>query len=262
MSCWTCGAAVFAAGAFVGWIACAWSRRRRERLRARFLSFVAHEINTPITALNMTVLNFVQGTFGPITKEHQPWMRMIHWEVMRLTSLVGDLRDLVHLDFHRDLTLHLEPLSLSELVDERCASMRSAMEHSGIELQVDLEKGLPEVSGDPDRLKRIMTGLLEHARKFRTKGAVKVRCGCDQERNVRTTIEFGGEPMPAQEAAQALDLYYPVHNPTAQVLSGVGIGLGLPNALIGLHGGKMSFTVDEEGLTRVEFRIPISEGGT
>ncbi len=253
---------VFAAGALAGWGAGAWIYRRRENIRARFLSFVAHEINTPITALNMTVLNFVQGTFGPHTKEHEPWMAMIQGDVNRLATLVGDLRDLIHLDFHHDLCLNPESVQLDELVADRVESIRAAMKRSSIELDVEIEKDLPPVEGDPDRLKRIISSLLEHARKFRLKGPVKLACGRGAGNMISVAIEFEGTTMPAEEAAQALDLYYPVHNPKVQVLAGVGIGLGLPNALIAKHGGDMTFGVDKNGRTRVAFQIPMHEGGS
>ncbi|MEK7747348.1 MAG: hypothetical protein AAB576_11845, partial [Elusimicrobiota bacterium] len=57
----------FGAGLGLGWAAAWWLFRRRENMRARYLSFVAHELNTPVSALNMTVLNFVNGLFGPVS---------------------------------------------------------------------------------------------------------------------------------------------------------------------------------------------------
>ncbi len=251
---------VFLAGILAGWLLCGAVRRRREKLRARFLSFVAHELNTPITALNITVMNFEQGIFGPLSKEHEPWMKMIRGDVFRLANLVGDLRDLIHLDFHRDLVMEKERVDLGEMASRLVDGVRDAMKRSEIEVSVSIEKDTPPASGDPDRLKRIVSSLLEHARKFRTKDKVAVFCGKGAGETVFLAVEFTGDKPKDGDLGQALDLYYPVHNPHVQVLSGVGLGLGLPNALIRAHGGDMQFTVDDKGRTRVAFQIPAHEG--
>ena len=74
-------------GLGIGWFCAGRYRRKHELARAQFLSFVAHELNSPLTSLNMTVMNFVQGTFGPIEKEHEPWFRMMfHLAVMFLAG--------------------------------------------------------------------------------------------------------------------------------------------------------------------------------
>lgn len=253
---------VFAAGVLVGWLFSWAVGRRREKLRARFLSFVAHEINTPITALNMTVMNFIQGTFGPLSKDHEPWMRMLQGDVTRLTNLVGDLRDLIHLDFHRDLTVEKESVDLGTMVSELVDDIRDSMKRSDIEVSLSIEKDTPPASGDSDRLKRVVSALLQHARKFQTKGKVVVTYGSGADDTVELAVEFDGDTPKEENLGQALDLYYPVHNPHVQVLSGVGLGLGLPYALIQAHGGDMQFTVDDKGLTRVAFQIPRHEGGS
>lgn len=63
---------LLACGFAAGWAAAAWRGRRLERTRARMLSFVSHELNTPVTSLRMTVSNFLSGVFGPVPEEQKP----------------------------------------------------------------------------------------------------------------------------------------------------------------------------------------------
>jgi len=242
-------------GGVAGFCAAVAILRKRDNLRARFLSFVAHEINTPITALNMTVLNFVQGTFGPISAQHEPWIKLIKTDVYRLASMVGELRDLIHLDFHRDLTLNLERTDISKLISEAVEDYRDGFERAKIPLIYRCGESAVEVEADPDRLKRCVNSFFEHARKFRMKGDVVAEFTVTGN-EARFSVNYGGEKRSPADVSQALDLYYPVHNPTAQVLSGVGLGLGMPNALIEMHGGKMKLTVDPDGQTEISFVLP------
>lgn len=252
MTGWLLGVA---AGAAAGLAAGLWLGRRRERMRGRFLSFVAHEINTPITALNMTVLNFVQGTFGPVAPEHRPWLELIAGEAHRLAALVGDLRDLLHAEWHRDLRLELEPLPPAAVARKSLEAARAAFARAGVPLEAELPDGLPRARADADRLERVFTAILTHARKFRTRDAVRVSAGREAG-EVCVTVRYAGTPVPAAELRTALDLYHPVREPESQVLAGVGLGLGMARVLVEAHGGRMTLEIDGEGRARIAVSLP------
>lgn len=249
-----------ALGFCAGWAMASWRLSRRERLRARFLSFVAHEINTPVSALTMTVHNFMNGLFGPLPEELKPWLVLMREQVVRMGALAGDLRDLVHVEFHRDLHLNLEPVSVGALVQEGVAAMKDALARSGAEVHLSLAEGLPAASGDPDRLQRVVSAMLTHARKFRARDVISVRAEADAA-FVRLRVEFTGNKVPPEQAAHALELFYPVYHPESQVLSSVGLGLGLPCRLLEAHGGGMTLSVEPDGRCRVEMRLPREDAG-
>ncbi|MEK7744896.1 MAG: HAMP domain-containing sensor histidine kinase [Elusimicrobiota bacterium] len=249
----------FGAGLGLGWAAAWWLFRRRENMRARYLSFVAHELNTPVSALNMTVLNFVNGLFGPVSDEHKPWLVLMREQTARLSALVGDLRDLLHEEFHRDLHLSLESVPLAPLLEQCLDGMRDSFSRSGAPLRLSGLDALPPAHGDADRLLRVFSAVLTHARKFRSKGEVSV-AGFSAEGGSRVglRVDYEGPTVPPELVFKALDLFYPVHNPKSQVLASTGLGLGLANRLVEAHGGRMSLSVDPEGRSRIEVELPVS----
>ena len=91
-----------AIGIVLGATLCYWWQSRVTPRQAHFFSFVAHEINTPVTSLNMTVLNFIQETFGPIPQALQPWMQLLRSDIVRLVALVNDFRDFIHFKYLKD----------------------------------------------------------------------------------------------------------------------------------------------------------------
>ena len=93
------GALVGAAGA--GAAARALYRRKAE-LFGRLFSFAMHELNTPITAVNMTVINLLSEVFGELPAPLKPWIEMTREQVGRLNGLVGEVRDFVHMELHQD----------------------------------------------------------------------------------------------------------------------------------------------------------------
>lgn len=243
--------AAFAAG----WAAATWRARRTEQQRARFLSFVAHEFITPVTTMNMTALNLLNGVFGDVPEETKTWIQMICEQISRLEALVGDLRDLVHLEFHRDLQLTPEPVRLAALAEKCLSSMREGIKRAGTQVEVEGLDALPELQADADRLQRVLAASLQHARKFRTKGPIRL-VGRSSGGFVCLAVDYEGPAVPAETLRQALDLYHAVHNPKSQVLASTGLGLGIACRLVGLHGGRMTIEADSAGRTRIEIRLP------
>ncbi|MFH1723152.1 MAG: HAMP domain-containing sensor histidine kinase [Elusimicrobiota bacterium] len=244
-----------AAGLAAGWGVASWRARRRERLRARLLSFVVHELNTPVSALNMTALNFLSGLFGEISQEQRPWIVLMREQVARLASMVGDLRDMIHLEFHRDLRLNPVETSVGDLIRESLAVMKEALARSEAEVDLRLPEDLPAVKADPDRLARVVTAILTHARKFRAKGPIVVIAEA-VPRGVLVAVEYEGTKTASGRSEDALDLFYPARFPGSQVLASTGLGLGLPCRLVAAHGGKMTLDVDGEGRCRIAVRLP------
>ena len=95
-------AGVITGGVFAGLAAQA-LYRRKAALFGRLFSFAMHELNTPITAVNMTVLNLLSGVFGELPGQLTPWIEMTREQVGRLNGLVGEVRDFVHMELHEDL---------------------------------------------------------------------------------------------------------------------------------------------------------------
>ena len=79
--------------------------------------------------MNMTVLNFLNGIFGEVPEGQQPWLLMLNEQIGRLDALVGDMRDLIHIELHRDLHLNREPVRFSALAEKWLGTMRSALIH-------------------------------------------------------------------------------------------------------------------------------------
>ncbi|UPT75955.1 MAG: hypothetical protein M0D55_09955 [Elusimicrobiota bacterium] len=168
-------AAAFLAGAAAGGGAVwAWQRHSAKKF-ARVFSFAMHELNTPITAVNMTVLNLLSDVFGELPAPLKPWVEMTREQVGRLNGLVGEVRDFVHMELHEDLRVGSAEMSAQEIVDEALVSIARGMEQAGVEFTSSVEKGLPPLRVDPDRAARCLTSALFHARKFRTGGGIELK---------------------------------------------------------------------------------------
>ena len=257
-------AAAFGAGLVIGAIvagtaAAAYARRRAE-LFGRLFSFAMHELNTPVTAVNMTVLNLLSEVFGPMPPALKPWVEMTREQVGRLNGLVGEIRDFVHMELHKDLRVASQPVSPSEIAEDALVSIRRGMEQAQVEFASDVPAGLPALRTDSERAARCLTSMLFHARKFRVSGPIslKARAG---GRGVEFVVAYEGPAMSPDQAATCLELYYPARHRNDQILAATGLGLGLLRSVARLIGGDLGFSVDGKGRSEIALTLP-KDGGS
>lgn len=234
------------AGAVVAGLAARAMYRRSAELYARLFSFAMHEFNTPLTAVNMTVLNLLTDVFGELPAPLKPWLEMSREQVGRLNALVGEVRDFVHMELHHDLRVSTADLTVAEILEEALVSISRGMEQAGVDFRVSTADDLPSVRTDPDRAARCLSSVLFHARKFRTGGPITLtttRAG----RSVAFAVSYQGPRLTAGEIEASLDLYYPARTRKDQVLGATGLGLGLIRSVARLIGGDFEFRAEEDG---------------
>lgn len=251
--------AAFAAGlaagaAAAGLAAWGWLRLRRA-LYGRLFSFALHELNTPVTAVNMTVMNLLEGVFGELPAAQRPWVEMMREQVARLNALVGEIRDLVHLELHKELRLQLTDCAPGELVEEALAALRQGFKLAQVDLQADVPAGLPDVRTDSDRAARSLTSLLFHARKFRKAGPVSLAARARDGR-VDFLVSYQGAELSPAQARASLELFYPAHPRQDHLLAATGLGLGLIGAVMARVEGRLDFSVEERGRSQLTLSLP------
>lgn len=246
----------FAAGAAAAAAAAAvWWKRRRMEL-GRFFSFAVHEVNTPITAVNMTVLNLAGGVFGELPKEQLEWLEMTREQLGRLNATVGELRDFIHLEFQRDLALRAEDVAPAEILEAAVKAVKVGSDHANVPLVAAAAEGLPTARADADRLLRSVVSLLFHARKFRLEGEIRVGAARAPRGGVEFAIDFVGPELSPEEAGRSLELLYPAAPRSDHSMSATGLGLGIVRELARRQGGDLTLTVAPGGARSLRLLVP------
>lgn len=217
-----------------------------------------HEVNTPITAINMTVLNFLNGVFGPLADENLRWMEMLRTQTSRLGGMVGELRDIIHLELKKDLFLRVEPVSLPDAVEQVMESLRRGIPEAELMLELDIARDIPMLMADPERLPRSIQSLIFHARKFRVSGAIKLAARAEAGRST-ISVAYLGPKMTPDEAEKSLNLYYPALRRKDQILCAVGMGLGALREICRVQGGELELAVQQNGLTTLSLHFPLAK---
>jgi len=246
--------ACFALGTGSGVIVAALWRARKDQKRERYFSFLAHELNTQVTGLQLTVENLLSGVFGPLSEEHRKWISAIEHRVDLLGCMIGDLRDVSHWEFGGQVRLMAEPTSLIETVERELARLAYTASRSKIGLDAQLPKDLPEVFVDPYRLKRVISSILHNVLKFSETGTQVVL----QARPYSGQVVFQTTYKPAEhveDLQRMLGMHYGVEGKNSALVS-VGAGLGVAAKILREMGGDMEVSPGERGLVTLTCVMP------
>jgi two-component system, sensor histidine kinase and response regulator len=201
--------------------------------REEMLSWVAHEIKSPLSAAfgaAQLALRGVRNGEPAVAQEKR--LLMISRRLTRMDELVRSLLDAAQLQDGR-LNLDLETVDVDGLVEKAVEFWRDLQP----DVDILLENGqVVEVAGDRERLRQILDNLISNAIKYgRPANVVQVRVAI-QEQTVAISVTDHGRGIPRNELANIFDRF---HRVAGQGGRGHGLGLFIAAALTRLHGGRI-----------------------
>ena len=123
--------------------------------------------------------------------------------------------------------------------------MRSLAEAREISLNAQLNSDI-SLSGDPSRLRELLTVLLDNAVKYTDAGGrvdVSVR---KEHRKAIITVSDNGPGIPSEALPHVFDRFYRVDEARSRESGGTGLGLAIARHIVEAHSG----TIDVESKIR------------
>jgi signal transduction histidine kinase/ActR/RegA family two-component response regulator len=237
---------------------------RRERARAEeatrakdeFLATVSHEIRAPLNA----VLGWSRLLRGDSTSPQRVarGLEVIERNALAQTRLVEDLLDVSRI-ITGNLRLEIGSVDISNVVEMALEGIRPAVDAKTIALEVEVDRGVGIIRGDPNRLQQVAWNLLTNAVKFTPKrGKVRIRL-VRAASDIELTVSDDGAGIDPDALPFIFERFRQEDASSTRRFGGLGLGLAITRHLVELHGGTISATSPgkEKGSTFV-VRIPIS----
>jgi PAS domain S-box-containing protein len=230
------------------------AERENDRLRAEFVSTVAHEFQTPLTAI-LGFAELLKEDPRMPSGELREYLDIIQDKGEYLSRLVDQLLDVSRLECGRELPLHKAPCRLDQLLRTlvRSYQQRSAQDLFELLLPADC----PTVPADEVRLTQVLENLLSNAVKYSPAGArVRVGLSFDGE-SARVEVTDRGRGMSAEELARAFDKFYR-SDTTDTAPAGTGLGLFIARSIVEAHGGSIEAESRPGQGTTLSFTLPLA----
>src|SRR4051794_26639783 len=231
--------------------------RRQEDARRSFVATASHELRTPLTMLQgtMELLEEDLADGRVDIADAQAQVARARRELLRLSSLAGELLDLSRLD--ASVPLRSEPVELGELARAVAAEFALRADERDVELQV-IPPGVPCWSrGDPDAVARVVRILLDNALRYAPRGKpIRLTAGCDAHRANVEVADKGPGVHPA-EREQIFQRFQ--RGRTASTEAGFGLGLAIGRELAERMGGSLGLAGEDGEGTRFRLELPAAE---
>jgi PAS domain S-box-containing protein len=214
----------------------------------RLVAGVVHELNNPLTAVNMysdvLVEKLTRAGHDPADVEK---VRAIHEAGVRIQRLARDL-----VAYARPSGARTEPVELAEVIEEAVRLAKPALkEHAAV-----LDKRLaavPPVEGSRASLVQVVVNLVRNAAQALSDGGHVTVTLAPEGGGVKLTISDDGAGMEPDIAARAFEPFF-----TTKGGQGIGLGLPIVQGIVERHGGSVSLVTSPGKGTQVTVSLPVS----
>jgi signal transduction histidine kinase len=233
-----------------------YARSEADRLKAEAISFLAHEMRTPLTSIKgyATALLMDEVTFSP--EKQREFIQRIDAECDTLVDLIHDILESSIIDAGL-MTLDLEPVMLARLAEGLVQDFAERLPK--YRFLVEFPQPFSSVEADPDRLAQVLRNLVDNAVKYSPQGGLIVVRGEVRPHEVVVSVADQGIGIAPEHLNRLFDKFFRIKEGPSRGTVGSGLGLPIARTIVESHGGRIwAESRPGEGST-FYFTLPLRE---
>lgn len=231
-----------------------------DRLKSEFVATVSHELRTPMTPIKGYVEFLLMGGAGELSEQQNQFVQIIKTNIDRLSILVNDLLDVSRIEAGK-VALSFQPINLNEVINESVQTIlqQSSEDQHPVLIDVRAPDNLPSIYGDTERVRQILTNLVDNAYKYSPENSRITINVVEHASEIQVDIIDQGIGIFPDEQTKIFERFYRGENHLVMAAAGTGLGLSIVKELVEMHNGRIwvkSAGVPGEGST-FSFTLPL-----
>jgi signal transduction histidine kinase/CheY-like chemotaxis protein len=244
-------------------------------LKSEFLANISHELRTPLNAIIGYSDMLLMNTYGDLNEKQHDRLTRVNSSGKHLLTLINDVLDLSKIEAGQ-MRLETAPMRVSQVIEEALADMKLQADEKQLALEMELPKHEPRVVAEADRIRQILTNLVDNAIKFTSEGGVTVRAVPVQMKAGRAVsgimppselavpdgdwmaviVTDTGIGIKPKDQALIFDAFRQADGSTERQYGGTGLGLSITQQLVRMHGGHIWVSSEEGRGSTFGFMLP------
>lgn len=228
--------------------------RRLSQAKSDFLSMVSHELRTPLASIKAYTDTLIKKADSLDKRTLAEFFEIIRTESNRLTKLISQLLDTSTMEAGR-FEIELEAVDLVSLIkttiDEM--SMLGANEH---QFKLDFPDELSMIVGDPDRIRQVVTNLVENAVKYSPENDAIAISAHENQEEVIITVADNGIGIDSEHIDWVFQRFYRIDEDPTSDKWGTGLGLFIAKNIVEAHHGKIWVESEKNQGSTFSFTLP------
>lgn len=228
-----------------------------ERLKTDFVSTISHELRTPLAAIYGAALTLRRTDVQLEETQRGGLLDVVANEADRLARIVNDILWASRLESGamRVAIESCDPLELAQQIFDAAGSYAPAQ----ITLALDARAEVARVAADPDKIRQVLTNLMENAVKYSPDGG-RVELGIERQgERVRFRVSDEGLGIPPAEQGRIWEKFYRLDPQLTRGVGGTGLGLYISRELVHRMGGRIWVESDGRRGSTFLVELPIAE---
>ena len=208
------------------------------KAKSEFISIASHQLRTPLTAIKGYISMILEGTYGKLPKKAERPVEDVYKSNERLIQLVNNLLSVSRIESGK-MEMEREKTSIEDLISSVINIFKIEAKKKGIFLKFEkLEKPLPEILIDSDKIREVISNLIDNAIKYTDKGGVTINLKILNSK-LQIQISDTGIGMTKDEISKVFESFSRGAAGTRLYTRGVGLGLYVARRFVEMHQGKI-----------------------
>ena len=210
---------------------------RANAAKDRFLAVLSHELRTPLNPVLMAAS--AMETDPNLPPEIRADISMIRRNVELEARLIDDLLDLTRIA-NGKVQLQRKIVNGHDLLDEAVAVVRGDPSVQQSKIEVEFGADQHHIDGDPARIQQVCWNLIRNAVKFTPlDGRILIRTRNSDAETFRIEVVDTGIGIAPEALPKIFNAFEQGDTDINRAFGGLGLGLAISHALVGLHGGTL-----------------------
>ena len=227
------------------------------RMKTEFLSLTSHELRTPLTPIKAQLEMLHDGYMGIMNKKQEDSIEVILRNLKRLDTLINDILDISRIEAGR-IRMSFDYMCLNDAVREVINMQEPFAKGKGITITAKLAQ-LPPIIGDAERLRQVISNLVNNAIKFSKKSATVVVQTRRVGENVMFRITDYGIGISKDDREKLFKPFSQIDTSMGREHGGSGLGLAIAKGIIQACNGKIWVESELGKGSTFFFSIPITQ---
>lgn len=223
--------------------------------RNEFLGNVAHELRTPIFAIQLSLETLADGAIND-PSVNIDFLKKAERQSNRLKELVNDLIQISRLE--EGMKLSKRYFSINQLIKDTINELSEITKRKEINLLFETEiQDVSVVFADAERIKQVLINLIDNSSKYTLENGNIIISTKQGDKCIHITVEDTGLGIPKEDLPRIFERFYRVDKTRSRDMGGSGLGLSIVKHILELHNSQVKVESEPNKGTKFEFNLPI-----
>lgn len=231
--------------------------KKIEKIKNQFVSMVAHELKTPVAAVQGFLNILADETINLDEAKRKDYLERSSTRLKSLLILVNDLLDISRLET-KTKKRELENLSIKQVIKSTLQFLEYEAKKKNITIQKKFAQKLPSIRADNHELTRLFTNILSNAIKYNRENGRIIIVVNSSDDYLTIKISDTGIGLKPEEKEKLFQEFYRAKNENTRGISGTGLGLTIVKQIVESYHGKIAVDSKYGEGTTFTIELPIN----